>query len=459
MNFNQLLEKFNSGINWNAYFYATHKITATVVIFLLYNKLDLSSFAAWANINSIIFLILLWADLGFRKSIPRYAPVFLKNAQAHKIFIRSLILCQITILVMTMPFLYYSSKSLQTTLNIDNIYAFSIIPFIFLTEGLIAILRLIYHAHFEQKFFNLLTSFMLITETLINIGLIFLTNENARLLSNIFLTKTIMSSITIIFLASSLKKIYAIKQHEIIDTRQLTKDFIVHSLVMWLTSTLRSLSERNFMIPLLTYMFGPLLASAYKIANDSALIFQRIVLKTVGTADTTFLSYVEVAPEEKKLTEVAFKKLATKMAALRLPLLGIIGLIMCWFFIQKNNTLVFHIFCIISISYLLEAMLLPYERVLEVKRSYRALMHIYLFYALLLLFLIISLSTTLIGLRTAIALLCCVRLVSMFMMAYAAFIHFSVHFPFNSFFLFLKRILYSGIVLIPFIFIVKFLIN
>jgi len=147
------------------------------------------------------------------------------------------------------------------------------------------------------------------------------------------------------------------------------------------------------------------------------------------------------------------------MVALCLPLLGIICLLMWWFYGKTENTLVFHLFCIISISYLIEAMLLPYERVLEVKRAYRYLLGVYFFYSLLLLFLIISISNTWIGIRTTIALLCCVRLVSMFLMAYASRKLFHVHFPFKSFISLLKKLMYIGMLFIPFIYISSLLIK
>ena len=267
-----------------------------------------------------------------------------------------------------------------------------------------------------------------------------------------------MSFITIVALFSSLKIIYNQEdKNESINTHQLTKDFIKHSGVMWLTTSLRSLSERNFMVPLLTFIAGPALANTFKIANDGALVFQRIVLKTIGTTDTSLLSYVQAGAEEKKLTEVAFKKLATKMATLCLPLLGIIGLLVVWFYGKSDNTFVFHIFCIISVSYLVEAMLLPYERVLEVKRAYRYLLAIYFFYSLLLLFLIIGMSNSWIGIKSTIALLCCVRLVSMLMMVYAARKLYFVHFPFKSLVSFFKRIVLIGMILIPIIYLYKLL--
>lgn len=459
MNFNQLLDKFNTGINWNAYLYAIHKITSTLLVFLLYRTLETNFFAAWANINSIIFLILLWADLGFRKSIPRYAPEFLKNVQANKWFTRTLIIIQIILLTMLIPVLYYCINPIKNLLHIDVVYTITVIPVIFMVEGIISILRLIYHAHFQQKFFNILLSCILITETIINAAFIFTIKESAELVYYLFLNKAMMSSIAIVLLLNSLKKVYTSKKIEIIDSQQLAKDFVTHSGVMWLTTSLRSLSERNFMVPFLTYLGGPVLGSTFKIANDGALVFQRIVLKTIGTTDTSLLSYIQTGTQEKKLTEVAFRKLATKMATLCLPLLGIIGLLMVWFYGKSGNNLVFHIFCIISISYLLEAMLIPYERLLEVKREYKYLLGIYFFYSLLLFFLIISISNAWIGIRTTIALLSCVRLVSMLMMAYASRVLFNVHFPFKSFFILISKVIAIGLLIIPFLYIGSLLMN
>ncbi len=273
------------------------------------------------------------------------------------------------------------------------------------------------------------------------------------------MSKVCMSIIAIFSLLSSLKMLYqpVHDNDEPINTKQLTKDFVKHSGVMWLTTSLRSLSERNFIVPFLTYSAGPALANAFKLGNDAALVFQRIVLKTIGTADTSLFSYIKIGTEEKKLTEVAFRKLTTKITSLSLPLLGLIGLLAWGFYGKSENTLIFHIFCIIGISYLVEVMLLPYERLLEVKRKYKYLLSVYAFYSLLLMILIFACSSSLIGMRVTIALLCTVRLVSLLIMAYISRSLFQVQFPFKSFFNRMVICVGVGIILIPILYLLNFI--
>src|SRR5581483_10932205 len=72
-------------------------------LIVLYRSLSVADFSTWANITSIIFLMLLWIDCGFRKSIPRFCPEFSRDKLLHKRFITYLILFYSTLLMISVP--------------------------------------------------------------------------------------------------------------------------------------------------------------------------------------------------------------------------------------------------------------------------------------------------------------------------------------------------------------------
>ena len=442
MNFQQLIIRFDTGINWNAYLYTVYKITTTLTTILLFRTLDTATFSAWANLNSVIFLALLWTDFGFRKSVPRYWPEFAVNQSALQCFIRRIILFHLSVLIITTPFLLFFVYYFGSTLNITHLSLIYAIPIIFIIEGIVSLMRLIFHAHFAMKQFNLLASWLLLLEAgLGGVCIYFLANE--QLIYALIFNKAVCSSIIIVGASGMLPSLYQERKHgedKGIDTSIIMRNFIKHSGVMWFNTSLRSLSERNFLVPLLTVTIGPELANWYKIANDGALLFQRMVLKTIGTADTSLLAYTKVMQSKKKFMEVAFKKLTTKIAALCLPLLGIVFLLMKGMYVTANTHFVFQLFCIITFSYLIELMLLPYERMLEVERRYSCLVGVYVFYAFALAFIIISNRFALIGFMSTMIGIGGVRLVSMGIMAWYAGHVFSISFPYREVFSVVVRV-------------------
>jgi hypothetical protein len=455
MNFDQILSKFNQGINWNAYLYVFYKVTSTIVTFCLFRHLTTEHFAVWANIYSIIYLVLLWADFGFRKSLPRYCPEFSRNTSAIKRFIRGIILFQTIVLTCATPLIIVASYKLTSIFDISSITIFSAIPAIFAIEGLVSIVRLIYHSHFWQKSFNLLYSIVITGEALTNMFFIFSINKSQTLLKTILLTKLLAGLIIIIGSIIMLFWFYKGNEHEKTDTidyDHTMKGFIKHSTAMWGNTILKSLSERNFLLPLLTIIAGAESASIFKLAHDGALLFQRIVLKTIGTTDTSLLAYVNALPDEKKLTNIAFRKLATKIATLCLPLLGVLVLIIGFVSDQVKSSWGFRLFCILTINYLLESMLLPFERLLEVKRTYIYLAGVYGCYVLMISILLSILAKSWIGLSVFVLLLCGVRLVCLLLMAWAGSVLFNVSAPFSTYGFIARRTLFiTGMIYVLFL--------
>ncbi|MGB8366727.1 MAG: hypothetical protein WCD44_00045 [Candidatus Babeliales bacterium] len=416
MNTTDLFKKFSQGLNWNALLYSTYKILFTLLSFLLLKKLTTIDFSYWANINSITFLLLLWLDFGFRKSVPRYTPEFINDMQANKKFIRTIILFQLIILFSSIPLFQFLLKIVIK--NPSNSHIIILASFLFLAEGIAALLRLVYHSYFLHKQYNILAISIMIVEMAINMLLIYFIHQSSLLLTAIFINKIITGAIIII--SSSIMLIGIIPYPKIINkinSRKKTREFIKHSAIMWTSNNLKSLSERNFVIPFITYTFGPAIANSFKVANDISLLFYRIVIKTIGTTDTLLLTYVAML-KEKKLLRVAFTKLTTKITRLCLPFLGIIFFLAIKSNIAVDNPFVFHSFLIMVIGYLLETMLLPYERILEVNSNYRELLLSYIPYTIMLICIFSGISMPFLGLLGSILLMHVVRLVSLIIIVY-----------------------------------------
>lgn len=422
--FDHILNQFYQGINWNLYLYITYKLASTIVTLALFNHLQTEHFAAWANSLSVIYLALLWADFGLRKSLPRYYHEFARNNQAIKHFLCHIILFEAAVLACLLPILMIASSKIISAFGIADTFIIYAIPAIFAIEGMVSIVRIIYHAHFWQKSFNILYAIITTIETITNLICIVTIKQSLTLLKSILITKLIAGTIILSCGLLLLKKFYAHQQQvnqEPIDYPTIMKEFIKHSVIMWSNTTLRSFSERNFMMPLLTIIVGAQSANIFKIANDGAIIFQRIILKAIGTTDTSLLAYVDTLPEKKNLTNVAFQKLSAKIATLCLPLLGIIGLCIGLAPYPLRNSRGFQLFYIIAISYVLESMLLPFERLLEVKKRYWYLVSVYVFYLIAVCTLLGALYVSWIGLGIFILFVCIVRLVSLLIMSLAGY--------------------------------------
>lgn len=369
----QLFAQFSYGINWNALFYFSYKILVTSFSFFLYYHLTTNDFALWANINSALFLLLLWIDFGLRKSIPRYAPEFAKNKNAAHLFIKYIIMFHIIILCLALPIFLYYTYNLLLFIDNSTSYIWCFAGALFIVEGIIGLMRLVFHSYFWNKQFNVLMTIIISIEITTNVLLILRSHNSRNALYIIFTTKILIGIAAIILSIRMLKRLYKDESYpgtQHINIKTTTKGFIKHSAIMWGNNSLKSLSERNFLVPFFTYTLGAGAANLFKVANDAALLFYRLVIKTIGTADTSLLAHIEASGQNKRLMQIIFKKLTAKVAALCLPLLGIIGFI----FLQGNgllyNTFVFQAFMLMVVGYLVEVMFLSYERILEIKKIY-----------------------------------------------------------------------------------------
>lgn len=433
MNTKELYREFAQGVNWNAFLYFIYKISATLLTFLLYNKLDSKTFSTFANLNAIIFILLLWIDFGFQKSIPRFCPVYAKNRHTLQNFIKSLLRFKVTILILALPIYLLLVNQFTKTLYLTEFksyfYAGGILV---LLEGIISVIRLIYHAYFKQKLFNSMNAWSLLLEIIADLCFIIVIENQYILLAALLISK-MGSRLLLLFLSGAQwPKLYqqiTDNQNQEIAVRQLNKGFIIHSSIMWFNTNIKSLTERNVLVPLFTHIFGPAVANMFKVANDGALLFYRIVIKSIGTTDTALFAHVDSMGEGKETWQVAFKKLTTKIAALVLPLSGIVYVLYRYKVWLKYDSNVFLIFLLICICFLMEVMFSPYERILEVKRDYLLLAYAYIPYIIMLIILLTTNIMTYIGLFNSIALIHGVRLVSSLLMLALARVRYGLVYP------------------------------
>ncbi len=421
MNTSRFFHAFTIAISWNAFFYIVYKLSFVALTFVLYKRLPSSYFSLWATANSIIFLLLLWLNCGLKKSIPRFAPIFSKNPTLHKQFIYGLLAFKITILMVGIPILLICLQKFSPT-----IVFLPLIVTLFVSEGLSSLMLLVYHAHFWQKQFNLIQTLFLMLEMLSNfIFLALYFKENSLdLVQFLFASKLFANCGTIAVSLFLIPRFYKqlnlyIGQESMISVTTTVKDFIKHSCFMWATGIIQSLSERNFLFPLIVVLQGAEVANLFKVIHDAAIFFQRIATKTVGIADTALLSYIELSNDSILQIRLAFTAIFKTILTLSVPLFCI-GIVM--FF--KNHIVLsqssINIFLIVAAGSVLEMIFSPYGRVLEVKRNYKELTYSYIPYLIGSLATLILYSYAFISFLLFIALLHLLRLICTCIMVYYA---------------------------------------
>jgi len=441
MNIDQITKKFIQGTRWNASFYTLRKISSTILTVILFKKLSTIEFSIWANLHSAIFLVLLWLDFGFKKSLPRYCPEFAKNKQSMKQFAKYIVLFQALAIAAILPIFIVTVSYLLTRSQITSkIHLLYLGCMLFAAEGLRSVMRLIYHSYFWQKQFNTLMSCLIIAKTTVNLIIIFSAYPIQKLLKLLLIAEISTSIIAAIISTIMLKYLYKDKNYpgnKILDFNKTMKDFAQHSGMMWVNNNLKSFTERNFMLLILTRILGPAQSNLFKLANDGALLFQRIVKKTIGTTDTSLLSHAQNLTGQGKVMHTAFTRLANKISSLCAPLLGILLIILINFKGRLfSNPFVFKTFVIITMFYLTESLLSPYERILEIKRRYLLLSISYSPYILMLLFGLFSFAKNSIisqlGLLGMIIIIHFFRLSSFLIMVYFVKQKYKIQFPLKN---------------------------
>jgi hypothetical protein len=148
----------------------------------------------------------------------------------------------------------------------------------------------------------------------------------------------------------------------------------------------------------------------FKIANDAALIFQRTVLRTLGSADMSLLSYALLTNGQQQLFQT-FAYLMRTIIMLTFPL-ATITIVVTYTFHTLATTDLVMIFGVIMTGYMFEMLLSPYERLLEVNFKLKQLALSYSPYCIGYAALVVALLHGKISLLVCIALTQTVRIIS-----------------------------------------------
>lgn len=432
MNTQQLYTKVTQGFSWNALLYSVHKGTTTIVIMLLYTIFPTAIFSMYSNINSITFLLLLWLDFGLHKTIPLFALKYAQNRESLSTFIKRILLFKILLLFASVPIYLMLIKTIIDTLQLQDYY---LLPYasclFFITEGILGVVKLIYHAYFLHSIYNKISTLVLLCELLINIAAIHFLPADYTLLLVLFISKITTNCLLLSIVWGKKNLIYQLagSTHPIEKTT-IDKQFFIHATLMYINTNIKSLSERNFLLPLFTVTFGPAMANMFKVANDGALFFYRIVVKTIGTLDTSLFSYTLNTHLHNKTWQFAITRLTHKIAALVIPFLGITYVIYNNKHIINYDLIMFNMFLIISLELLIEILFSPFERVLEVKKEYFLLACAYTPYIFVMCLLIFTPAMTYIGIVNTLLLIHGVRLVSTLIMTCIVYTKYAYTFPF-----------------------------
>jgi hypothetical protein len=417
MNQSQLLDAFSSACNWNAFLYSFYRILYTGLSYLLFYTLPPDAFAARATLSSIIFITVLWTDAGLQKSLPHFAPHFISSRSTFYQLARTVCLFRIAIAALAAPLVAYLVAQTAHALLHTHVTAYTCIALaLFAAESFVATIRLLYHSQFWNKQFNLIETAHTTIEMLIDFIIVMRCTDPNTIVMGVLITRVVVrvstTIVSLISLAPLLQSLPPSCQSD--EAIHFTRPFFKHSFVMWVTSVVKSLSERNFIIPCLTHILGAQQASIYKVANDGALLFYRVIIKTIGSNDTALLSHAH--HRDTKSIDVAFTKLTTRIAGLVFPLLGLVVSFVVFLYRSASQELVssmiFQLFTIIVIGFFIETLIMSYERLVEVHRDYRSLVYTHVPYLCIAL-LFVSPIVTYIGLYGCIFLVHVVRLVSL----------------------------------------------
>jgi hypothetical protein len=235
--------------------------------------------------------------------------------------------------------------------------------------------------------------------------------------------------------------------NEIVDEKQLIKDFAIHSGAMWGLLSINSITERNFLVPIFSAMLGHGAAGIFKIANDGALLFQRFVIKTIGTTGTSLITHLD--DNEKRVASRSAQAkaqhenidtpnakaqagvrdgvwhLTKRIAILIIPLIVIIGIVTMlnsWtpFTVFKNAD-ISRTFLLLTFLYLFQILFLAYDNALEVRRHYKELFTSCIPYIAIGFFYLFSLYTYIsVTLISALLIIHALRIASLFIRIYYA---------------------------------------
>lgn len=428
MNSSHLLSAFKNALAWNALLFAFYKLANTGLSFLLYNTLSSSDFYFWAMSNAVIYLSLLWLDCGFRKSIARYVPIFLSDTDYYQSMIKKILLFQLSMLsgavALSIGLRHYMLVSPEYNQALYLCFG------IFLSQGILFIVQLLFHAQFFNKQFNTISMATTALE-IVPIAVWFAIRPNSLpLLHTVLWSKFITTLIAILIATITFKKVSTKQVHhnKYVDNQTKQAPFVVHTFIMWVTTVLKSLTERNFLVPFFSMALGMPIASLFKLANDAALLFYRVIVKSLGSADTALLSHVQTGYHADINFNKAFANISKQIIILSIPIMVVVPAMSHAHKLMASTPWLWP-FLIITSCYLIESLLIPFERVLEVKQNYRYLIYSYIPYLVGIIGVAMSMVLLNITFIQALVAIHAIRIASMGCMAVLALRAYKIAFP------------------------------
>lgn len=413
MNTKELFHAFNAGLFWNGSLYFAYRLSSLALSLVLFTKLDSIQYCSWTTSMSCIYLTLAWLDCGLKKSVTRYSHVFTSSARVYGFFVLALIAFQLPVLTFVGPWLF---KKMTCAISGSTAFAVYLIPLL-LTEGLISIFKILFHAQFFIKQFNVLGFSLLIFRTMIVIASVWYGIAQpipllyqVHLITNIITLLCAPPLLYYLSMKSFLSKKELVSQKIGDSSFILVFDFVRHSVIMWSTSLARTLSERNFLIPLFSVILGPFATANFKVSNDIALLAQRLLAKTIGTTDTALLATCLLEPGKKHLLPVALKHIIKSLLLLSVPCMIII--LVCSYYAPKHATLAL----LLASFYLIQNLLTPFERYSEVTQRYGRIYMSYIPYSVMLIYFYLT-PTPHFSLITLLVIVHCARLSTLILMA------------------------------------------
>ena len=375
-----LFSRFNQALVWNSVIFVAQRVGKTLTTFVLAGALSVTEFSAWANILSIVFLLILWCDFGLRRSIPRFLPEFAKNKKTHRQFVTLVLSIQSSVLFILNIILFAATSWLAYRFGLgEYLSAFYLGSCLFFVESVKSLVRLLFHAHFWNRTFNRIETVGVIGAT----GTIIWSALNGvHGLLHIAIGAEIAAGLLVVastlVLVPTLLHDPAYQSNRTIDGRKTTKEFLQHTGFMWLMTGATSITERNVLVPFFTLTLGHAAGGLFKVANDLALLIQRFVIRIIGSSGTALLSHVEshlvIEKENRPLWGKAVGHLNKKIILLTVPPLitVIVGLVFVYFLGAHLPHTVW-VASFLILLYLAQVLGWIFDHVLEVKRAYKPL--------------------------------------------------------------------------------------
>lgn len=446
---NVLYSQIATAIGWNAFSYTIFKLTLTILTFVLYKQFTTTEFAVWTGISSIVYLISVWADMGMRKTIPTYFPLLQEGIRRKYVFLTialyTVALCCACPIVVLIVHIYTYKVGLP--MNNSLFFASSLL---FFGHSLEMLIQTIFHAYLWHKTFNTLLAFFQTLYMTLVLSAVLMLPPSLEMVTYIIIGKGIASLVCTSICFYILKK----RLPAAVSTQTLSpsmlNDFLHHASLMWSATICKSFSERNITVPFVTFCLGPALGNLFKVAQDAALLFQRLIFRTIGSTDTSLFAYLKSThsiKDSQYIFQQAFSQLTTKLAYLTLPLIGLIWFMQCQVSGSHTQNYGFQLFFILSIGLLLELLLTPFERMLEVQCNYRDLIYVYIFYLMDIALLAWALFAGYIHLIGFTILLCSIRFLSMALMACAVYYRYQITYPLKKISVLLGAMLFLSYVL------------